>query len=54
MQVFNQDAELEGISSAPISVSRIKHTSLVEVAYHTKFHELIVVVVVQLDPTLPR
>merc|ERR1712193_284368 len=25
------DAELEGISSAPISVSRIKHTSLVEV-----------------------
>merc|ERR1712012_59132 len=30
-RVFNQDAELEGISSAPISVSRIKHTSLVEV-----------------------
>merc|ERR1712001_57148 len=29
-RVFNQDAELEGISSAPISVSRIKHTSLVE------------------------
>merc|ERR1712012_808896 len=28
---YNQDAELEGISSAPISVSRIKHTSLVEV-----------------------
>merc|ERR1712223_851811 len=30
-RVFNQEAELEGISSAPISVSRIKHTSLVEV-----------------------
>jgi len=29
--VFNQDAELEGISRAPISVSRIKHASLVEV-----------------------
>ena len=34
LQVFNQDAELEGISSAPISVSRIKHASLVEVFYH--------------------
>jgi len=30
-RVFSQNAELEGISSAPISVSRIKHSSLVEV-----------------------
>merc|ERR1712107_683994 len=30
-RVFNQDAELKGISRAPISVSRIKHASLVEV-----------------------
>merc|ERR1711974_567034 len=30
-RVFSQNAELEGISNAPISVSRIKHTSLVEV-----------------------
>jgi len=30
-RVFSQNAELEGISNAPISVSRIKHSSLVEV-----------------------
>merc|ERR1712107_797035 len=30
-RVFNQNAELEGISNAKISVSRIKHSSLVEV-----------------------
>ena len=32
-QVFSQNAELEGISNASISVSRIKHTSLVEVCH---------------------
>jgi len=30
-RVFSEDAELEGISNAAISVSRIKHSSLVEV-----------------------
>jgi serpin B len=30
-RVFSQNAELGGISNAPISVSRIKHSSLVEV-----------------------
>merc|ERR1719500_1438980 len=30
-RVFSQEAELEGISNAPISVSRIKHLSFVEV-----------------------
>jgi len=29
--VFSENAELEGISNAKISVSRIKHSSLVEV-----------------------
>ena len=36
-QVFNQNAELEGISSTPISVSRIKHTSMVEVCLSSSF-----------------
>ena len=30
-QVFSENADLEGISNAPISVSRIEHTSMLEV-----------------------
>merc|ERR1719500_45248 len=29
-QVFSENADLEGISNAPISVSRIEHTSMLE------------------------
>ena len=36
-QVFSENAELKGISNAPISVSRIKHSSLVEVRFYYSF-----------------